>query len=726
MNSSIACWPNLVKVALMGTHRQSSNLISTMVSGRESSDPSTPSDPSSIQPIQALLTQLDWAEPETAILDAAGAIALHTQAGQAYLFPRAPSPLPPCPPDPLRPLCSPQTTQHLRHGLSHDSAFCAEVLGWLIAYGQRAPDEYLPSLLDFGGKQPQWKHLVLILIGARGRWLACQNPAWEYGQWDWSQLPNDELTHVSPNAVSVGQNKGTDHHPLKGQDTKTSESAEYRLPQEFQTLWQTGAIASRLDLLQCWRVIAPNAARCLLANTWPQESAKHRAILLPALNIGLSVADEPFIDQALSDRSAKVRTIATQLLACLPQSQWSQQMTEWGRSLFKRIPPTISPKTSGSRSTDMSPSANEGAAPNKRNPLQLKITLPTTNQSPKDISNGTANSISIDNRNTLPLAPSKPSPALPTHPPTHSPLTSPPSPQGDTEAESIDVLIQVIGSTALDCWDEYGSPPEVIQSISQEHHRFAVLQGWCLAAIHQCSKPWASALLLQSTILNDFIQNGAEKGGQNQSALTELLQVLPASQREEVLARWLPSATHQQISLLSNPQLKNRSDLSIADQGAANGLAMLRWLQLAVVIQDAQRDLDGAVYLMNQGLSQPGQTAVESTEGPPSLSFLEQWSIDFSRLVLHQLQREISTQIQPYIRELRTLARAIASRLNPLLHDDPIFTVLAERTIPGPAYLDRSWDQSIDIIRSTLAMRQAMQASFQGKDMDSHWSGKTS
>ncbi|MEM9216624.1 MAG: DUF5691 domain-containing protein [Cyanobacteria bacterium P01_F01_bin.150] len=678
-------WPVLIKAALMGTHRQSSlevmlaPILMPTSSPPTSSPPTSPpsSSQASVQPsnkansprhqLYQTLAKLNWTEPETAILDAAGAIATHTQAGQPHTISiphppnasapvrpdtpveapplRSPTPPLPCSPAPPPPLCSPQTAKHLRHGLRHDPDFCAEILIGLTSYHQRMPDEYLPSLLDFGLRYPQWQALITQAMGERGRWLANQNPDWHYGRWNWLLLPPDDL--------------------LSSQKEKTPAKVDSMLPQELQELWQEGAIAQRLELLQRWRTIAPNAARTLLVEKWPKELAKHRAILLPGLRIGLSLNDESFLDQVLSDKSSSVRTTATHLLSCLPASQWCQRMTEWGRSLFhvQHHPSSIASASASAIHINL-PNADSKATTDLSR-LRKSSKAPSKKRSSAQNSNNIAN-----------------------HRTRHS------THQPPTEEKALETLVQIVGSMALEFWNEYSSPWDLLQLISHQQYGNAVIQGWVLATIRQRDRKWATALLQHSKMINgamgDANPNRPDLSRYDHQAITDLLHILPYPQQENFLVEWIPLSTRQQISLLASPHCSNIPYSAMAEQGAAEGLAMVGWLQLAVAIDNT----------------------AEAMEKSPFLPLKQMWSLDFSRIVLLQLHREISHQMPTYIQSVRTLAGAIASRLDPCLNDEPILAALAERTIPGPVYLERSWDQSIDMIRSTLSLRQAMQASF--------------
>jgi hypothetical protein len=94
------------------------------------------------------------------------------------------------------------------------------------------------------------------------------------------------------------------------------------------SLWETGTKPARLALLTCLRGSDPARARELIVSTWKQENASDRAAFTAAFVVGLSIADEPFLDNALADRSEEVARAAADLLARLPESRYSRRMAE--------------------------------------------------------------------------------------------------------------------------------------------------------------------------------------------------------------------------------------------------------------------------------------------------------------------------------------------------------------------------------------------------------------
>jgi hypothetical protein len=70
----------------------------------------------------------------------------------------------------------------------------------------------------------------------------------------------------------------------------------------------------------------PERGRQLLERSWKSETASLRNTFIKVLEIGLSMADEPFLETALDDRDASVRRRAVELLTRLPESRLCRRM----------------------------------------------------------------------------------------------------------------------------------------------------------------------------------------------------------------------------------------------------------------------------------------------------------------------------------------------------------------------------------------------------------------
>ena len=236
--------------------------------------------------LAALHGQLSNRPTEEALLLLAGAVALHDAAGR---LPARDSGtawrLPAFRPEGDRPPCSSAAARLLERMLtSQDTALLPELLERLAAAGQRAPDHLLPYVLEHGAKIPRLRPQLLPILGERGRWLAALNPAWRYAAVD----PAD--------------------------------------PRSLQGAWAADP-AGRPPLAVFVRQFDPAAARRLVESTWRAELDTARRALLAALETGLSLADEPFLERALDDRDALTRRKAADLLAALPDSRLVRRVT---------------------------------------------------------------------------------------------------------------------------------------------------------------------------------------------------------------------------------------------------------------------------------------------------------------------------------------------------------------------------------------------------------------
>ncbi len=168
---------------------------------------------------------------------------------------------------------------------------------WLAtanARGYAAPPQALPALLDAARGRTDLRPAALAFAGPRALWLARLNPDWRFA------------LRAAP---------GGDGALPRPEDT----AAVHRL-------WQEGLFAERVALLSSLRAHDPASARDLLATTWATERAEDRLMFLDSLRSGLGPDDEPFLEQALADRSRNVRSTAAELLSALPESALAARM----------------------------------------------------------------------------------------------------------------------------------------------------------------------------------------------------------------------------------------------------------------------------------------------------------------------------------------------------------------------------------------------------------------
>ncbi|MYS89375.1 MULTISPECIES: DUF5691 domain-containing protein [Streptomyces] len=168
---------------------------------------------------------------------------------------------------------------------------------WLAAANARGfapPPQLLPALLDAARGRTDLRPAALEFGGPRALWLARLNPDWRFAL---RSTPGGgaALPHLDDDAG-------------------------------IRQLWQEGLFAERVALLSALRSRDPAAARELLATTWATERAEDRLMFLDSLRAGLGPDDEPFLEQALADRSRNVRATAAELLSALPGSALAARM----------------------------------------------------------------------------------------------------------------------------------------------------------------------------------------------------------------------------------------------------------------------------------------------------------------------------------------------------------------------------------------------------------------
>jgi hypothetical protein len=262
-------WETLVASALVGTDRQSPAI-----------DFNNPA-------LSDYQTSLQSQSATQQILSAAGLIAAYQTVGKSATT--ASLPLPAAASSEQLICCSPQTTRHLGTILQENryAEILPELLQLLAQSQQTVPPDFLPLLLDAGKKDKKLRPLILPILGNLGQWLARQNRQWEYGL---------GIKIADVNLASI------------------------------QEIWATGSRSERSAALSQWRELQPVESRQALEASWKQEKADDRATWLEILQIGLSLADEEFLELALVDRSEPVRRQAAHLLNQLP-SQYRQRLT---------------------------------------------------------------------------------------------------------------------------------------------------------------------------------------------------------------------------------------------------------------------------------------------------------------------------------------------------------------------------------------------------------------
>ncbi|CAN5322509.1 DUF5691 domain-containing protein [soil metagenome] len=234
-------------------------------------------------PLDELLAD---SEGEARMLRACGILAVVGMA--ARIYPKADESGPePAADEVDRVPCPPKIAGLARRLLDEGHTRLVAEMCVLLAKGSYGlPPRLLPAALELGRKTVALRGPLRGVLGQRGAWLAAQNPSWSF-------------------AVLAGR-----------------EAADRRL-------WDEGDATQRAAYLALLRQTDTTGARELLEGTFSQETARDRAILLPAIGEKLAPDDEAFLAKVLAeDRGKEVRQIAAALLSRLPASGLACGITE--------------------------------------------------------------------------------------------------------------------------------------------------------------------------------------------------------------------------------------------------------------------------------------------------------------------------------------------------------------------------------------------------------------
>jgi hypothetical protein len=235
---------------------------------------------------------IDRSDPVAAVFSIA---ALDTVAARAGM-PAGPEleRLAPAPPDD-GPVINDRLAGLLGQALESGEELATWAIEALAARDLRVAPELIPPLLQRSARHIRIRPAIAVLVGERGRWLA--------------QVSDISAALPARDAAA-------------GPDTDVEE------------IWSFGSTPGRAETLRRWRSEDPALGLQRLAVVWKSEPGEVRADLLTALEIGLSEADEEFLEQALDDRKGSVRTEAVRLLARLPNSALQRRMIDRARGLL--------------------------------------------------------------------------------------------------------------------------------------------------------------------------------------------------------------------------------------------------------------------------------------------------------------------------------------------------------------------------------------------------------
>ncbi len=272
---------DLLQTALLGTAKQ----------------PAPPAD----HPADAAVAQLAVENPEQSFLLRAGAQAVYHLAGYVPAHNEAPT----AAPTDSRPRCSSGVAAILAKLFTFEPrVVLVEALGRLDRAGQRLTPELLPRALS--EREDKVRSALRPVLGDRGRWLCQFNEIWQWGS----------------NSLARG-----------------GEAAN--LPANAEDIWKEGTFAERLAILGQVGRVDPARARQWVRDTWSHDKADHRADFLEKLvmTAGVDEADEEFLEQALGDRSANVRSSAAYCLASLFGSALARRMRARAEDMLSYTPP---------------------------------------------------------------------------------------------------------------------------------------------------------------------------------------------------------------------------------------------------------------------------------------------------------------------------------------------------------------------------------------------------
>lgn len=201
------------------------------------------------------------------------------------------------------------------------------------AHQARLPPRLLPGVLDMGTAQRPLRALIEGVLGARGHWLAQQNPDWNWVGADTSDvraLWEDGNIEQRANALRDMRSKDKRAKQMPPGDMRVGDMRVGEMPVPGAQARDLQTRDASPDNIYTASTPAnspsPSPALQALQASWASETPEHRATLLGCLSVGLSLADEAFLESALDDKRKEVRTVAQRLLASLPGSQLSRRM----------------------------------------------------------------------------------------------------------------------------------------------------------------------------------------------------------------------------------------------------------------------------------------------------------------------------------------------------------------------------------------------------------------
>jgi hypothetical protein len=133
--------------------------------------------------------------------------------------------------------------------------------------------DFIPALLNTGEQQKKLRILITSCCGKRGEWLSGFNPAWNF--------------------------------------------STLQTPEE---IWQTGSLEERKEILHQTFQTDPVKAREWIKQTWAQEDAATKLVLLTLMSPFANSSDIEFLEGLVKEKSKKIQGASTELLKEIPGS----------------------------------------------------------------------------------------------------------------------------------------------------------------------------------------------------------------------------------------------------------------------------------------------------------------------------------------------------------------------------------------------------------------------
>lgn len=224
------------------------------------------------------------ADPAATLLRAAAAAALFADAGR---MPGRPGLVLAEAPDETLPVAAGAGLQRALADILADGPerLQHQVLRQLAQRERLLPPLLLPRALEAGARVARLRERVRPVLGARGAWLAAQNPDWHWALALPEAADAFDWTHA---------------------------------PQEQRLAWLDRELPR-----------APELARARLQEGFVALAARERLQLLERLAAHVEATDAAFLQGLLADRSKEVRQLAAALLSRLPGSDLALRLGEW-------------------------------------------------------------------------------------------------------------------------------------------------------------------------------------------------------------------------------------------------------------------------------------------------------------------------------------------------------------------------------------------------------------